>query len=111
MDELSPEHIARVLKPLQRATAEAFVQNVMRAVRTLEPLRETLPWRVFVRWAFPALGFAIGSFAVALLYTVPPTPSVTESLLWGEPEAAVVSATAPANATEDPLLDAAEAKP
>jgi len=78
--------IKTFLEPLRLESSEVFVQQVMRKVRAFREREEWIRWPVFARWAIPALAISIGSFTVALRYTLQPTPLSTTSVLLGGQE-------------------------
>src|SRR4051812_23229754 len=59
-----------------------FTSRVMAQIRNRQP--EELPWRIFTRWAIPALALSMGSFTIAAVYSLQPDPVSAEALLLGD---------------------------
>jgi len=96
--------VETLLQPLRAEGSEFFVQNVMRKVRHVAPREARLLWRSFTRWAFPALGLSMTSFALACVLTMRSAPISTDVLFLGD-EQTVSTDWASHSLNEDPLLD------
>ena len=99
-----------IIEPLRVANSELFVQNVMRQVRGIALREAKAGWAVFSRWAFPALGLAMTSFALACVLTLRPVSVSTDALLLGD-EPPVSTAWLSYSMNEDPMLDSTVANP
>lgn len=56
-----------------------FTARVMAEIRQHQPA--PIPWRSFARWAIPALAISLGSFTLALRYSLDSTPISAETAL------------------------------
>ena len=92
------------LQPLQVGYSEAFVQEVMRNVRRFAPLRESIRWPLFARWAIPALALSATSFAAVFAYTTQRAALSTDTLLTEDANPGLSAGLALDTLNEDQIL-------
>jgi anti-sigma factor RsiW len=96
---------AAFLKPLQAQASEAFIQNVMRKIRTYEPQEAGIRWPQFLRWAAPALALSMGAFTLVLMDSLEPAQAAAETVLLEEREPSLASDWLANPPDEDQILD------
>ncbi len=76
-----------LFKPRQMKDRGVFTAGVMARIRDLQPA--DLSWRLFARWAIPALALSLGGFIFALNDWMEPLPVTSETIVLGDPDALV----------------------
>src|ERR1019366_177744 len=105
MDDEQDLWARKFLEPLRAQSSEAFIQAVMRRVRSESLPEAGIRWAVFARWAYPALAVSISGFAAAMLYTVPPSTMSSDVLLMGDRDQTLVVEWLNPSPDEDQILD------